>query len=401
MASGVKHAKLSPSSAKRWYACPGSVYLTAGLPSSPTSIHAAEGTLAHKLCEWLVNGDEDELSIMGKIGQTMEQDGFTIEITDEMVNAALVYLDTITKDKKEMESSDKPAPVELKTEMRVKAFPGVWGTCDCILYRRGDRLIVYDFKYGKGVAVSPEDNPQLSIYALGAMNDDSVGFAFNSVEVVIVQPRAGGVKRAVLDVKAAKKSFADALTRVEDPLAPTVAGEWCRWCPAASVCGSLKGKAQEAAKADFALAPAPVSAVGMTNEQMGKALAWEGVVTTYFSSLREAVRAKLEAGEEVPGWKLVAGRSIRKWVDEAKVVKEYEDLLGDRLWEKKLVSPARLEKIVGKGVLEEKGLTMKPEAARTVAPEGDPRPRMIANEGAKKDFAPVWPQDEDKTKKEG
>lgn len=398
------HSNLGPSSAERWFNCPGSVALAAKCPPSPASIHAAEGTVAHDVAEKLVSGKLDELDLMAMVGTIVKQDGYDIEVSDEMVEGAIEYRDIIKSDTKGLLSIKRPANVVTKAEVRVCAKTvdaNLWGTADYLLYRKGHKLVVYDYKFGKGVAVEADENKQMAIYAVAAM-DSEAGWAFDEVELVIVQPRAphvDGIERRWKVPKGWLLDFRNTLVKAvqatADPKAPVISGAWCRWCPAKAQCPAMFAAVQEQAKVDFSVVPKPApnhlamlpDTRLMPVEKLAAALDWEDAINSWYEALRLRVREILESGGQVPGYKLVDGKSNRKWVSEDQVVAQFGKMLGDKLFESKLLSPAKLEKIVGKGKLEELGLTMKPEAPKSVAKDTDPRP--VARSSAAEDFGPI------------
>lgn len=396
------HSNLGPSSAERWFNCPGSVALSASLPPPPSSVHAAEGTVAHDVAYQLVSSKATIEKLRARVGETVMQDGFEIEITDEMIDGAIEYHDIIQKDLGILMMAGRPADIVTKAEVRVEArtlHKKLYGTADFIIYQKGHKLIVYDYKYGKGVIVDPKENKQAVIYAIGAM-DTEAGPAFDEIEVVIVQPRAshvdGSVRRWTVDTDwlfQFKVAIGEAADRTDRPGAALVAGKWCRFCPAKAVCPEVYKDVQRQAQVDFAVVP-PVVAKGsglpdvsrLSIDKLTRALDWEDHVNSWFEAARMRVKEMLESGFEVPGYKLVEGKSNRRWVDEETVISRFAPLFGkDALYEKKLLSPAKLEKIVGKGQLDD--LTMKPEVPKTVAPESDPRP--AAKLTAAEDFAPT------------
>lgn len=418
----MAHSNIGPSSAKRWMSCPGSVALceTIKTPEKPSKF-AAEGVAAHTLAEELVTGKCDSLDLMGRLGTKVKtEDGFEVTITDEMIEGACEWHDMVLRDAQDLRSpaNSKPGrlPVEGKAEMKVCALSvdkELTGTCDYAMWRKGDTLYVSDYKFGKGVVVEVEDNEQLLLYAIGVM-DTIECWAFDRIILTIHQPRAphaeGRIRRWEVPVSFVK-SFAaaakEAVARTRDRVTKLTAGDWCRWCRARGICPELANSVAAGARADFsAIAPQGKGQDGgvtpeqsldavrqMTTAQLGLALAWEGPAETFFGAVREVIREKLEAGEAVPGWKLVEGRAIRQWKDEAAVVATYEPTLGKAaLFEPpELLSPAKLEKVVGKSkeareVME--GLTYKPEVPRSVARESDPR-RAVEISSAAKDFAAI------------
>lgn len=386
------HSNIGPSSAKRWINCPGSVGLCAKLPRQPSSEFAVEGTVAHGLAEELVTGKIDSLELMSRVGTIVKQDGFEIEIGEDMVDGAIEYHDLIKADRDMLARLAKPAPIVGKAEVRVQAKSvdeDLWGTADYILYRKGDVLIVYDYKFGKGVIVDPEENEQAAIYAIAVM-DGEAGWAFDKVIIKIHQPRGNHIDGTVREWEAPigwlrnfRDSLKPAVAATRDPKAIIKTGDWCRWCAAKAVCPAMFKTAEEQAGASFdVVAPAKGSVAPlpevrlMSVEKLALALSWQDAVESWFVSVKEFVTEKLLAGEVVPGWKLVDGRANRRWINEQDVVAAFEGILGDKLYESKLLSPAKLEKLVGKGKVDH--LTEKPEAKKSVARDIDPRSATVS-----------------------
>jgi hypothetical protein len=263
---------------------------------------------------------------------------------------------------------------------------------------------VPDYKHGKGVAVNAEGNNQLIIYAIAVMDTINC-WAFDKVRIGIIQPRANHPEGPVrwweipvsrLREEAATLKAAVALTR--SPNAPLAAGSHCRWCAAKAECPALVMKAQRELNADFGvLAPAVEEAIpapsptlpaimSMSVEQMARTLEWKETMVGLFESIEMRLKAELESGKEVPGFKLVDGRANRKWVDEAAVEAEFGPLLGETLYEKKILSPAKLEKIVGKKGGKLDHLTFKPEAPKNLARSSDSRPPAAPTSSVEADF---------------
>jgi hypothetical protein len=255
----------------------------------------------------------------------------------------------------------------------------MFGTNDACLLIPFTVLYVYDFKYGQGVAVEAENNKQLMYYALGALegNDD-----INEIELVIVQPRAfhpkGPVRRWRVsreDLMAFRAELIAHAKATEAPDAPIVPGEWCKFCPALAVCKGVQKKAIEIAKADFtavnpaARLPEPEH---LTTGQLATVLANADLLSDWLKGVEAYAQGLLEAGRQMPGFKLVRKKTNRKWLDEDKVVRTFSGTLKrDDMFDTKLKSPAQLEKLVGKDALE--GLTFFPDGGPTVAPMTDKR----------------------------
>lgn len=385
------HSTLGPSAAERWINCPGSIALIEKAGKRETSFAAAEGSVAHILAELYASGQASFEDLCSKVGQVIQKDGHDVEITDEMVEGAVVYQEAIQAARDFFTANPKPAPVTEKFEERVHAssiHEACWGTADHYIYRPGDVLFIDDYKYGKGKVVEVEENEQASIYAIGVM--DRVGDAFGEVRIRIIQPRAGHADGQVREWRTTPKALREWARTVAKPAAlqtevanaPLKAGDWCRWCDANGACPVFDKQAQEIAQTKFdVIAPGDVEAAPkrlpavelLTVEQLAQALTWQDAIESWFVAVKARVTAMLEGGGAVPGWKLVDGRSNRRWISEEKVVAAYEEILGDKLWEKKLLSPAKLEKLIGKKTPIDH-LTEKPPAKKSVAPDRDPRP---------------------------
>ena len=393
------HSNISPSAASRWTACPGSVALCATLPPSKTSVHAAEGTACHNIGEKLLKKELTKADLIKMEGNTVMVEDFEIEITEEMIDAAILYYDTIASVVAEIKAMKKPAPIILEVEERVVAKSideHVYGTADATIYQKGNLLVIADLKYGKGQVVEVVNNKQLIIYAIAAM-DTLGGWVFDKVRMGIIQPRARHedgpvrwweVSTAFLKEEAKKLKAAVAETRKEN--AAFNSGSWCRWCSGKAQCPAMYAAVQKTAEVDFAVDPLPTENAlkdvrTMTVREMALALDWDEAISAWFDAIRERAKEILQSGGEFPGYKLVDGKSNRKWIDEEDVARDFGALF--EVYEKKLLSPAKLEKIVGKGKLD--AYTFKPEASKTLAKSTDPRPATKTS--AAEDFGAVLP----------
>ncbi len=396
------HSNISPSAAARWVACPGSVSLCANSPKQKTSLVAAEGTACHYFGEKLLTKTFTRAQLNAMEGETIMVEDYEIEITEEMIESAIFYADTVEERVAEMKAQGKPSPVVLEIEKRVVAKSvdeHVYGTADAIIYQKGNELIISDLKYGKGVVVEVVGNKQGIIYAIGVM-DTIAGWAFDKVTIGIIQPRArheeGPVRwwtvtPAYLKEQAALLKKAVAATRAENP--EFSAGSHCRWCDGKANCPAMLGAVQKQAEIDFSdvrVLPsvhALKDVKSLSYEEMALALEWDEAISSWFSAIRERAKEALQNGESFPGYKLVEGKSNRKWIDEAQVAQDFGALFD--VYEKKLLSPAKLEKIVGKGKLD--AYTFKPEASKTLAKVSDPRSAVRTS--AQDDFKPLLGKD--------
>lgn len=396
------HARLAPSAAKRWRNCPASVALIEKLPPQRAGYAAAEGTVAHDLHERYHEGKLDYLGFVALIGTTVMKEGHEVEITEEMLDSAVEYDEAIKADIEMFERMPKPAKVVSLTEAKVSAAdsidPECKGTADKIVYRKGDKLIVRDLKFGRN-PVEVEDNEQMSVYAIAAM-ESHAGWAFSEVELVIDQPRAtheDGRERRWITTPDALKKFADemklAAAETRNPNAQVKAGSWCRstYCPVMSKCPAARGMAQEHAKSVFTeivpvLPPEATSQEKrlmaykemrlpevklLTDTELVDAKRWKEMVLGFFEAVDENLEARMQAGANIAGVKLVDKRVNRQWKDAAAV----EARWGDEAYEKKLRSPSKMEGLKGKkaGIDD---MTFKPEPGKLVVLATDARPAV-------------------------
>lgn len=344
------HAILGASSSHRWLACPGSVRLSAGLPST-TSAYAAEGTAAHELAEKCLSLGHDAAD---HLGETIVVNGTGYEVTDEMAEAVQVYLNVVRQ-----ELAEAGEGAEFKVEQRFDLgwlYPGLYGTNDAMVGQPFGTLKVFDYKHGAGVAVEAECNPQLLYYGLGA----AYGDAYEEAELIIVQPRAyhpdGPVRRYRIPIGElfgwAGSVLLPGAKATEDPAAPLVAGEHCRFCPAVAVCPQQHENALAVAKEAFAPVPqSPPAPEALTHEDLRRIMDAADMVESWLSAVRSHVRTLIETGMALPeelGYKLVAGRASRKWKSEDEAEQLLLALLSnpDDAYTRKLLSPAQAEKLL-------------------------------------------------------
>lgn len=363
------HAKLSASGSHRWLYCPGSVHAEEGRKES-ASPHAVEGTIAHSLAETVLDRGGSAFDWEGH--QHPEHPGH--DIPHEMCSAVQEYVDYV-----------KSLGGLQMYEERVDFSPWVpegFGTADCIAIV-GTTLHVVDLKYGKGVQVDAEGNSQGVLYALGALNEYDTFYDIERVHVVIHQPRLDHVSEWALDVNELRywgEWIKERAERACDPNAERVPGEsQCRWCKAKADCPALERYTQETIGAQFDNLDTLGSPDRLPLERLAEVLHAKKLIVSWLDAVEAHVRERLDSGETVPGWKLVAGRSVRQWGDEAEAEVKLSELLGESAHERKLLTPAKAEKALGKKrAAEIKGLIVKPEGKPTLAPESDNRPPIGA-----------------------
>ena len=363
------HAKLSASGAHRWLACPGSVRAEDGLPNS-TSPYAQEGVAAHELGEIaLVGGTNcDEL-----IGTSLPENPNHV-VTQEMAEAVQMYVDVVRQ-------LDGEQLFEERVDFSNWVADG-FGTSDAIILN-DTKMSIVDLKYGKGHRVDAQDNPQAILYALGAYSEYKHLYEIETIEIIIVQPRLDHISTWELSIDDLLKKGEWISTRAEmteDPQAQRVPGEaQCQWCKAKATCGALQKYTHDLIATDFDNLDRLSNPDTLTDDELRAAMDAKKLIVSWLDAVETAVTQRLAAGEQFGGYKMVAGRSSRNWNDELQAATVLESVLGVRAWERKLQSPAKAEKLLGKSkhVLIESLISNK-DGRPTLARESDPRPAVGA-----------------------
>jgi hypothetical protein len=329
------HSELSPSSSDRWLSCPGSVALCRTVPKPPSSIHAKEGTTAHKVLEkCLLN---PKINPYDLVGEEIEE----IEVTEEMAEAVSYALDVIR--------ADLRLGGTLLVEQKLTVFPDIYGHLDAAIVRELDAITVYDFKYGKGIIVSAADNSQLLLYLLALLRKHEA----NTLRLVIIQPRTEGQQHSwecsleymqVFEEEVKRKI---ALTQEKD--ASLIPGNWCRWCPAKIVCSKYRTNLSDNLPSTMTGKELVFPDVKVLSiEAIQKILDYKDRIEDWLNNVWGHALGYLESGGSIPGYELGKKRANRKWkVDEVAILKAFEDL-GEKAFVVKPLSPAQMEKLVGK-----------------------------------------------------
>ena len=387
----MSHAILSPSSAARWLNCPPSARINAEAPQTDT-VYTREGTLAHSVAE--LKARKHFMPGVGPRRFKTAMDRFRADELwqDEMDGYTDDYLDALKDIAAEFKS-----PPHVALEQRVdfsEYVPEGYGTADCLMIGQaegcdGDVLHVIDFKYGKGVEVSAENNPQMMLYALGALLDYMNIYDIFTVRMTIVQPR---VKREPekWELQAGSLlAWAGAVVEPAAKLATEGAGEfqegdWCRFC---AIRGSCRARAEanlELAQMGFRQPPE------LTDTEVGEALTMGQRLKTWLSDLEEYALGACLDGRELPGWKAVEGRSVRAWtdMDAAFAAAKNAGVPAEMLYELKPVTLAQLEKIMGKKPFAEAlaSYVATPPGKPTLARTDDRRKAITNRSTAEDDF---------------
>ena len=352
------HAVLSASSSHRWLACPPSAVVAAGYPNE-SSPFAQEGTLAHEVAELYARGDRTAPGT---------------EITREMIECAIGYREYI-------QEQIKVDGAIVLLEQRVDFSPWVpdgFGTCDCIILQ-GDEMVIIDYKYGVGVPVSAENNPQMKLYALGALNDFGIAYDVSHVEMHIYQPRINNISSSCLVVEDllewAEQTVKPIAQKAAEGKGDYSAGEWCKFCPHAGRCRKLTQVCTEYVETHSLRAAVPV----LAPHEVAEVLAMEPLISLWLKRVKAQAMTTLLDGGEVPGWKVVEGKlGNRKWTDELAVMHALEanGYAEDEITETKLLSPAAMDKALGKKKVAEllDGLIDRSPGSPTIVPASDKRP---------------------------
>jgi hypothetical protein len=363
-----RHALLSASSSKRWLNCTPSARLEQQFREESAGVYAEEGTAAHALAEHKL---KHLLKRRSKRPVSDYQCDEMEECTDEYVAYAMEQI--------ELAKQSCPDPVVLiEQRLDYSAYvPEGFGTGDLLIVAEGT-LAVVDLKYGKGVAVEAEWNPQMMLYGLGALELFDAIYDIDTVRMTIFQPRLKSVSTWEISVPDLKKWAAKDL----DPkaqlaikgLGKFVCGSWCRFCKAKNIC---RARAEEYLKlAQLEFQPPAL----LTDEEVAEVLKvadelarWSADVYAY------ATNEAVTHGKQWKGFKLVEGRSNRKYTDEEEVAETAKAAGYVDIYKKTLIGITEMEKLLGKKKFTEVlgRLVYKPQGKLTLAAESDKREAVI------------------------
>lgn len=377
-----KHAKLSASSALRWINCPGSVALADQLPAPGSSAYADEGTLAHALAELKLR---KFLGDVGDYDKELAQIQASEYYSGEMEEATDFYAETVQE---HLAAAGADAELMIEQQFSLANWvPEGFGTSDAVIIG-GNVIEVIDLKYGKGIKVDAVNNPQLRLYGLGASALFGDLYDFDTVRTTIIQPRLDHVSTEEQPLKElllwAEEDVAPRATMALEGTDYLATGDWCRFCPAKAVCRKRAEYNLELARDEFKAPPL------LTDEEIGEVLRRAEEIQKWTSDIQDYALEQALAGKHFDGWKLVEGRSNRKYADDLKVAETlvaagYDEAM---LYERKLYGITAMEKIVGKKKLTTTlgDLIIKPAGKPVLVPESDKREAINTTEAAKADF---------------
>lgn len=361
-----KHALLSASSSKRWLSCPPSARLSESYEDK-SSNYAAEGTDAHTLCEFKLR---TALGILAK-DPTADLSYYNEEMEECAIGYATYILEVLEAAKQKC--ADPVILIEQRLDFS-RYVEGGFGTGDCVIIADGTLHIV-DYKHGQGVLVEAKDNPQMKLYALGALELFDGIYDIESVSMVIYQPRRNNVSTHTV--------FKESLYQwAEEILKPTAelayagegsfsCGEWCQFCKAKHDCRARAKHSLELAKYDFKLPPL------LTDDEVEDILGKINDLVSWASDIKDYALQAAVSGKHWNGWKLVEGRSNRRYTDEA-LVAEAVSAVGFDPYEHKVLGITAMTSLIGKKRFTEilGSYIEKPQGKPTLVPESDKRPAM-------------------------
>ena len=360
------HAVLSASGSHRWLNCTPSARLELEFENTGSEA-AREGTAAHALCEHKLK----RALHMRSRRPVSDYD------SDEMEECTDAYAEFVMEQYEAAKQVCKDPVVLIEQRLDFSCYvPDGFGTGDCLIIS-DDRLHIIDFKYGMGVLVEAEDNPQMKLYALGALAVYDALYDIREVSMTIFQPRRENVSTwtvPVEDLKAwAENELKPRAKMAYDGEGEYLPGEWCTFCRAAVRCRARAEEKLKLAQTEFRMPPL------LTDAEIEEILAvlpdltkWANEIAAY------ALDAALNHGKEWNGFKVVEGRSVRKYRDEAAVAEAAKEAGYKDIYRQSLIPLTEMQKLMGKDKFEEilGGLIYKAPGKPTLVPKSDKRPAM-------------------------
>ena len=371
------HALLSASSSHRWLNCNPSARLEREFADRETTA-AAEGTAAHALAEH---------KLKRRLKLRSERP-VSVYDTDEMETCTDDYADFVMEQVTKERRRDPDTQVFIEQRLDFSCYvPEGFGTGDCLIVSRG-RIHIIDLKYGMGLLVDSEENPQMKLYALAALKQYEEQYQIKKVKLTIFQPRRENVSTWETTVAKLKKwatkelvPKAEKAFKGEGEYCP---GEWCIFCKAAVKCRARAEDKLRLAQSEFKMPPL------LTDAEIEDVLAKLPDIKKWADEIQEYALAKALAGKEWTGFKLVEGRSVRKYTDERAVIEAANAAGYHDIYKQSLISITEMEKLMGKAEFSKVlgALVTKPQGKPTLVPDTDKRTAITVS-NPKNEFSEI------------
>lgn len=361
-----KHAILSASGSHRWLNCTPSARLELEFENT-TSEAAREGTAAHALCEHKLK----------KFLKKRSKRPVSDYNSDEMEECTDAYVEFVMEQYEEAKKSCKDPVILIEQKLDFSCYvPDGFGTGDCIIIS-DDKLHIIDFKYGQGILVEAEHNPQMMLYALGTLEIYDALYDIKEVSMTIFQPRRENVSTWTIPIEElkvwAEEELKPKAQKAYDGDGEYLPGEWCTFCKAAVKCRARAEEKMRLARMEFRMPPlltdAEIEEVLTVLPDLTK---WANEITAY------ATEAAIHHGKEWNGFKVVEGRSNRKYRDELLVAEAAKEHGYTDIYRQSLIPMTEMQKLMGKSTFEDilGALIYKPPGKPTLVPNTDKRPAI-------------------------
>lgn len=382
-----KHALLSASGASRWLNCTPSARLEEKFDESAPSVFAAEGTLAHEFGDINLrfhNGEVNKRTLNKELKRLRKDKLYTDEMEEQVAKYVTICIESFNVAKQ----FDPGAIMLIEERFDFSHLvEGGFGTGDFTIIG-GNKLLIIDLKYGKGIRVEADDNPQLKLYASGALRALELSYDIQTVKMAIVQPRLDHTSTFEMSVEDLIE-WGETIVKPKALIAYKGEGEqkpgdWCKWCKVKAMCSALAEENMKLAKYEFQ------DPQLLADDQLLDIYKQQPMLVDWANAVAKHLLTEALNGKKWDGYKVVEGRSNRKWLDENRVI----TLLDKNEFEctayltTKLNGIGKVEKLVGKSAftLLLGDQVIKPPGAPTLVPETDKRAAM-GNDQAKEDFA--------------
>ena len=369
------HAVLSASGSHRWLNCTPSARLELEFENT-TSEAAREGTAAHALCEHKLK----------KFLKKRSKRPVSDYNSDEMEECTDAYAEFVMEQYEEAKKSCKDPVILIEQKLDFSCYvPEGFGTGDCIIIS-DDKLHIIDFKYGQGIFVEAEHNPQMMLYALGTLEIYDALYDIKEVSMTIFQPRRENVSTWTIPIEElkvwAEEELKPKAQMAYDGDGEYLPGEWCTFCKVSVKCRARAEEKMKLARLEFKMPPLLTDAeIEEVLEILPDLTKWANEITAY------ATEAAVNHGKEWSGFKVVEGRSVRKYRDEVKVAETAKEHGYTDIYRQSLIPMTEMQKLMGKSTFEEilGDLIYKPPGKLTLVPNTDKRPAVNVS-NAKNEF---------------